>query len=122
MTRLAILVICIFTTALSLAAQENPILWSGGIGLDEREQAPANGTRLVFIDSSGDYLSGIKVTVSEPGGAELVTTTTTGPFLVLGLRQGRYIVRAERAPGNAQGGYLTVDGSAQEYVYMFPAE
>jgi hypothetical protein len=122
MNRFLMLPICLLVFSIANAAQDSYILWSGGVGLEEREQAPANGTRLVFIDSTGDYLSNINVTVRQPGGPVLVNTTAPGPFLVLGLPQGRYIVRAERSPGNAQGGYLTVDASSREYVYMFPAD
>jgi hypothetical protein len=121
MTRFALLILCLFSLTFAQAAQNDYVVWSGGVGAEERDAAPANGTRLVFIDSSGDFLSNVVVTVREPGGREIVNTTSTGPWLVLNLPQGRYIVRAERSPGIAQGGYVEADGTAKEYVYMFPA-
>ncbi len=51
--------------------------------------------------------------------ASAPTTVTKGPWLILNLPSGRYHVRATRDGGNAQGGSIVVDGSNQEFAYMF---
>ena len=103
-----------------ISTAQDYILWNGGIGLDEREQAPSNGTRLVFFADSGSFLAGIKVQIKNM--TELVNTTTNGPWLILDLPAGQYQVRAVLNDDNAQGGLINVDGSSQEFAYMFPLE
>ena len=105
-----------------ISTAQDYILWNGGIGLDEREQAPSNGTRLVFFADSGSFLAGIKVQLKNMTGTELVNTTTNGPWLILDLPAGQYQVRAVLNDDNAQGGLINVDGSSQEFAYMFPLE
>ena len=110
--------LCLLAAPATFAAQSSYIIYSGGVGLEEREQAPANGTRLVFIDDTGDYLSDIHVVIRDSNGNELINTMTSGPWLVLELPQGRYTLRAERG-NDAQGGYIEGGTGTREYVWMF---
>jgi hypothetical protein len=103
----------------SVSAAQGVVVWSGGVGTDERESAPTTGTKLVFFVESGSFLSGVQVLIKNANGAEVVNTVSTGPWLILNLPSGRYQVTATRSEGNAQGGYIDVDGSNQEFAYMF---
>lgn len=104
---------------LTLAAQDY-ILWNGGVGADEREMAPDEGTKLVFFAESGSFLANVQVSVSDASGREQVNTTSNGPWLILDLPPGQYQVRASLSDDNAQGGTITVTGSeTQEFSYRF---
>ena len=70
------------------AAAQNDVVWSGCFSAEEREQAPQDGTRLVFFVTNGVYLSDIAVTVTDSAGELVVETTTTGPWLILNLPTG----------------------------------
>lgn len=95
------------------------VVFNGGVGTDERASAPANGTKLVFFVETGNFLSGVQVVVKNASGTEVVNTVTKGPWLILNLPNGRYNVRATLGTSQAQGGAIEVDGSNQEFAYMF---
>tara|TARA_R110000772_G_scaffold171612_4_gene283498 strand:- start:1645 stop:1986 length:342 start_codon:yes stop_codon:yes gene_type:complete len=101
---------------------QNYILWNGGVGADERELAPSEGTRLVFFVESGSFLAGVEVTVKDMQGNELVNTLSNGPWLILDLPEGKYQVNAQINENNAQGGLINVDNSNQEFAYKFSEE
>lgn len=103
-----------------LAAQDTAVLWSGGIGADERETAPKDGTRLVFFAEGGSFVSAVKVQVSDSSGKAVVDTVTNGPWLILRLPAGRYRVKAELEGAAAQGGMIEVaEGSNREFAFQF---
>jgi len=84
------LILLLSLSVLPALAAQSPIIWTGGITLEEREAAPAGGTRLEFFVTGGHYLSSIQVVVTDDSGREIVNTTTTGPWLILDLAPGTY--------------------------------
>lgn len=98
---------------------QNPVIFNGGISLEERANAPITGTKLVFFVRAGNFLSGVSVVVRNAAGVEVVNTVTTGPWLILDLPNGRYRVSASIASGESQGVEFDVDGAAQEFGLMF---
>ena len=109
-------------SAWSLASAQDYILFNGGIGLEERAQAPTTGVRLVFFEKSGDFRTNVDVTIKNQAGEAIIHTVTQGPWLILDLPPGSYQVHAQLDADNAQGGVITVDGTAQEFAYMFQVE
>lgn len=117
------LIVLLVTLASFVGVAENRelVLWSGGISEEEREAAPAEGTKLVFFVKSGNYLADIKVSVKDQSGREIVNTVSTGPWLVLDLPDGNYSVVAQRSNGDIQSIRISVDsGGASEFGFVFP--
>jgi hypothetical protein len=102
---------------LQLHAQEY-VVWSGGIGLDERETAPKDGTKLVFAAEEGKFVANVKVQVMDASGKKLVDTVSDGPWLILKLPAGRYSVQAQ-VNSAAQGGNIDVSEGNQEFAFKF---
>jgi hypothetical protein len=71
---------------------------SGGAGTDERnemmQQANQYDLALAFAARSGDYLSDVKVVVTDQRGKQVVNMTTAGPLFYVDLPPGRYNVKA----------------------------
>lgn len=109
---LALLGVC-----LTAQAQE-PILFNGGISLEERESAPLRGTRLEFFVSSGAYLSDVHVIVTDADGGTVVDAVTNGPWLILDLPDGTYDVNVS-VDGESHSGRFTTDGTFRSYGYRF---
>ena len=103
-------------------APEDPVVFNGGISLEERASAPEEGTKLEFFVSGGEYLSDVQVVVADEAGNELVNTVTDGPWLILDLPDGQYDVQASLGGGNVQSGTITVDSRSEQFGYMFPTE
>lgn len=115
------LLLVTLTATVSLAESRNIVLFSGGISEEERQEAPDEGTRLVFFIQSGNFLSNITVSVKDQSGQELVTTLVEGPWLILNLPTGSYSVVAERSNGDVQSLVISVDAStSEEFGFMFP--
>lgn len=113
-------ILILFLLVLSIPGfSQNIVMWTGGIGIEERESAPTTGTKLVFFSESGDFLSNVLVTIKNEDGAELVKTTTSGPWLILNLQPGQYSIRAEMEGRDAQGGIINVDSDTGEFGFMF---
>ena len=102
-------------------AQDSAVVWTGGIGTEDRATAPKEGTKLVFFVESGSFLSNVQVSVKDSSGREVVNAVSTGPWMILKLEPGRYSVRAT-VDGQAQGGQIDVTGGSQEFAYMFKAQ
>ena len=118
MIRQSILFLAMLSVAGFSMAQDR-VIWSGGVGLEERQAAPVEGTKLVFFVKSGSFLSDVNVTVTDMAGDQLVKTTSRGPWLILDLPDGRYSVRAELKDGEAQGALINVDADHREFGFMF---
>lgn len=103
-------------------APEDPVVFNGGISLEERASAPQEGTKLEFFVASGAYLSDVNVRIEDQAGNELVNTVTDGPWLILDLPEGEYNVYASFEDAGEQSGQITVDSRSQQYGYMFPSE
>ncbi|MEN6507796.1 MAG: carboxypeptidase regulatory-like domain-containing protein [Smithella sp.] len=71
---------------------------SGGASLDAREQLVAESRnynlKLVFAGKNGEYLSDIKVGISDRTGKKVLDTVSTGPWFFCKLSPGRYTVTA----------------------------
>lgn len=106
--------------ASSVSAAGNPIVWNGGITIDERASAPKDGTRLEFFIKAGNFLSDIAVVISDENGSVVVNTTTDGPWLILDLNPGRYQVIARRKNGDTQSLVIDVTDASQQFGFAFP--
>ena len=101
-------------------AQDTAVVWTGGIGIEERESAPKDGTKLVFFVETGNFLSNVNVVIKDANGKEVVNAVTKGPWMIVKLEPGTYRVRATLG-AQAQGGRIEVTGTNQEFAYMFKA-
>ena len=76
---------------------------------------------MVFFVQGGDFLTGVDVSVKTRSGQELVNVTDTGPWLILDLANGEYVVVATRANGDVQSTIISVvSEGASEFGFMFP--
>jgi hypothetical protein len=103
-------------------APEDPVVFNGGISLEERASAPEEGTKLEFFLSGGPYVSDVHVVVADDAGNELVNTVTDGPWLILDLPDGEYNVQASLGQDQVQGGKIMVDSRSEKFGYMFSRE
>jgi hypothetical protein len=71
---------------------------SGGVGTESLDQlssvARDFNLKLVFALKSGEYLSGVKVSIADPKGKALLDTASEGPWLLAKLPAGSYQVSA----------------------------
>lgn len=71
---------------------------SGGIGIDSigrlESMASQFNVKLVFASKSGEYLSDVKVTISDAAGKVVLDTLSDGPWLMTKLRPGQYQIVA----------------------------
>ena len=71
---------------------------SGGVGSGERdamlEQAKSYNLALSFAAPSGQYLSDVRVLITDERGKEIVNTTAAGPLFYVELPGGRYNIIA----------------------------
>ena len=84
---------------------------SGGVGtasIDRLDSLAADfNLKLVFALKAGDYVSGVKVTISDAVGKMLLDTTSQGPWLLARLPTGNYQIVASFA-GNAERRTVTI--------------
>ena len=115
----SLMVIAVLMLAQQAAAQ-NPVIWSGGITVDERAQAPTNGTKLVFFAEDGDFLANVHVIIKDAQGKVVIDTVCPGPWLIVDLPEGTYQARAE--VGEKAQGVAIVSGAdgKKEYGFRFP--
>lgn len=78
----------------SPAVAQDPVIWSGGVGIGERAEAPEEGTRLEFFAPTGAFLANVEVTITDDQDREVVDTSVNGPWLILDLPEGQYQVEA----------------------------
>ena len=88
MNKLIFFLILVTSSQIAFGAT-NPIVFNGGVTIEERDTAPAEGTRLVFAVTAGNFLSDIAVTVTNASGNQVVNVTTEGLWLILDLDPGR---------------------------------
>ncbi|MEJ0009801.1 MAG: carboxypeptidase regulatory-like domain-containing protein [Alphaproteobacteria bacterium] len=69
---------------------------TGGVGIHGKEHIEAMAKdyrlKLMFAVTTGHYLANVSVTVTDKGGATMLSTTTDGPFLLANLPAGKYKV------------------------------
>lgn len=74
---------------------------SGGVGSDEQKAMQAvranyNLSLLFSQKGTGEYLTGVKVHITNPGGNTFLQTVSDGPMLFAKLKPGRYIVAVDQ--------------------------
>jgi len=74
---------------------------SGGVGGDERNEMQAmradyNLSLLFSIRGTGEYLSDVKVLITDASGNIFLEALSEGPMLFAKLKPGRYIVNVDR--------------------------
>lgn len=87
-------------TMIKPQTQGNVTFVSGGVGGDERSAMQAiragyNLSLLFSVQGSGEYLSDVKVSVTDAKGNTLLETVSDGPMLLASLKPGHYNVTAE---------------------------
>lgn len=98
---------------------------SGGVGVGEREammqMAENFNLKLVFADSEGHYLAGTHVMIRKPGGETLLTTTATGPWMLVHLPAGSYeVVSTCRMEPKTR--HVRIGQGLQSVVFSWKAE
>lgn len=90
-------IITLLTAGAAIAQEAAPIVWSGGIGQDERqlieERQNDYALKIVFTGDAGMYVSGVHVVITDKDNVEVVNTVTQGPVLLADLPPGRYAVK-----------------------------
>ncbi len=71
---------------------------SGGVGIEEREAmkllAADYNLQLVFSKTSGSYVAGVRVTIENSEGKEILDALSDGPWFFADLPAGKYRVTA----------------------------
>ncbi len=79
-------------------APSGVMFMSGGIGTEAvdlmKSMEKDFNLKLVFADKSGEFLSDVKVTITDSGGSVLLDAVTEGPLLMAKLPMGNYRIDA----------------------------
>ena len=74
----------------------------GGVGTAEREymeeRAKTYNVKFVFADKRGPYLAGVKIVLEGQNKAEIVNTSTDGPWFYIQLPPGTYTLKVTFGP------------------------
>lgn len=96
------LIMGMVVAALSMNALAQDV-WTGGVGMNERELAPDYNTRIQFFVNGGSYLSDVHFVLYDEQGMRMHEGTTDGPWVLVDLPAGTYSVKATRtATGETQ--------------------
>ena len=73
---------------------------SGGVGIDERDtmralQADYNLRLLFSVRGTGEYLSNVKISITDSRGKLFLESVSDGPMLFAKLKPGRYTITAD---------------------------
>jgi len=94
---------------------------SGGIGMDAREaletEAKGHNLKLVFAQTSGEYLADVHVRVVDAAGKQVVDHVARGPWAYARLPPGSYAVTAT-LEGTAVSRKVTVAQQGQRVEYF----
>lgn len=112
-------------TKISMGQTERVQFASGGVGIGEREammkMAEDFNLKLVFANSDGHYLAGTNVMIRKPGGETLLTTTATGPWMLVNLPAGSYeVVSTCRMESKTR--HVRIGQGLQSVVFTWKAE
>lgn len=78
-------------------------LWTGGVSVYERGDAPERNTRVEFFVGSGSYLSNVYFELYTDTGTRILDGYSDGPWVMMELFPGEYSLRGTReATGEAQ--------------------
>lgn len=106
------------TTAFTLAEQRagDVAYVSGGIGDEERDEIRARekdfNLQLLFAERDGSYLANVAVRLLDAKGRTVLDSGSAGPFLLVRLPAGNYLLRAT-VNGQEQQGKLSVPAKGQ---------
>jgi hypothetical protein len=96
---------------------------SGGTGLDEREAFAAIGKnyslKLVFAIKSGEYLSDVKVEISDRIGKKVLDAVADGPWFFTNLPPGKYTVTVTMMGKEQQNGVNIGKGQKQTTLHFY---
>lgn len=78
-------------------------LWTGGVGVHERDDAPERNTRVEFFVDGGSYLSNVYFELYTDSGTRILDGHSNGPWVMMELFPGEYSIRGTReATGESQ--------------------
>jgi hypothetical protein len=101
------------SNAVQPQAQGDITFVSGGVGLDEVDTInrlkPNYNLHLLFVVSSGEYLSDIEVAIFDKKGNIYLQAVSLGPFMLVNLKPGSYYVKAQ-LDGQVRQKKVTVTG------------
>jgi hypothetical protein len=87
------------STAVQPQTQGDITFVSGGVGLDEvnaiQALKPNYNLHLLFVLSSGEYLSDIEVGIFDKKGNIYMQALALGPFMLVNLKPGSYYIKAQ---------------------------
>lgn len=96
------LMVGLMVAGLSMSALAQDI-WTGGVGIDERQLAPERNTRIQFFVTGGPYLADVHYVLYDEQGTRMHEGTADGPWVLVDLPAGTYSVKATRgATGETQ--------------------
>ncbi len=114
------------STAVQPQTQGDITFVSGGVGLDEVDamQAlkPNYNLHLLFVLSSGDYLSDIEVAIFDKKGNVYLQTLSLGPFMLVNLKPGSYFVKARLDEQVVQKKVTVTGHKASSLSFIWPHE
>ena len=130
--RRRIAAICLALICSSPLASETVLAWqdykgvvyiTGGIGEEELEEINAArsgfNVRVLLAEKSGGYVTGVRVVVSEVGGAKVLEVESAGPYLLTRLPEGNYRIAATYADQARQQDFSVQPGRAHEVVFRW---
>jgi hypothetical protein len=114
------------STAVQPQTQGDITFVSGGVGLDEVDAMqtlkPNYNLHLLFVLSSGDYLSDIEVAIFDKKGNVYLQTLSLGPFMLVNLKPGSYFVKARLDEQVVQMKVTVTGHKASSLSFIWPHE
>lgn len=100
---------------------------SGGVGADERNELQAiradyNLSLLFSVQGTGEYLSEVKVSITDSKGNTFLETVSDGPMLLAKLKPGRYNVTAELEGQIAQKKANVIGNKRTSLSFIWPQQ
>ena len=112
----------LFALFAGLTFNQGAALWPQPAAQDAAQAEGHGTTRLVFYQAGGAWRSSVDVQVRDAAGRSLVDTVARGPWLVLQLPAGDYVVDARQQQGTLQRAWFrVVDGQQRELALQFSA-
>jgi hypothetical protein len=98
---------------------------SGGVGGDEQAamqamQSDYNLSLLFSVQGTGEYLSDVKVSITDAHGNVFLETVADGPKLFANLKSGRYLITAADQNGRVQHKTATVGNRRTSLSFTWP--
>ena len=91
---------------------------STGIGKETRTPHPQYSVLLSFAKAKGPYVNNVAVDIHDAQGKDVLHTTSSGPWLFVGLPQGEYHVIAKDEEGRRTGAAFKAPASGQAWVHL----